>query len=104
VVVAGAVVVCVLLTGLALWLGHRSLTSGAPSSGVGDAFSAGFEVFDPARARGREDLDSKENEGEALPSPDPERDRVRVDLRTGRVHVRRPRPDGRDGRDGPATP
>ncbi len=78
-----------LLAVLALWLGHRSLASGGASGGVGNALSAGFEAFDPGRARAQEDLDSKDHEGEALPTPNPEDVPVRVDLKTGKAHIRK---------------
>ncbi|WP_134767374.1 hypothetical protein [Nocardioides sp. 1609] len=94
-VVIGVVGGLVLLF-LALWVGHRSLGAGGPSSAGGNALAGGFEVFDPARARAREDLDSKETEGEALPAPNDEDVPVRVDLKSGKVHVRRqpPAPPG----------
>ncbi|GAA5152651.1 hypothetical protein GCM10023340_33310 [Nocardioides marinquilinus] len=91
-VVVLTVVGGLLLVGLAIWVGNHSLRSGGPSAGTGNALGGGFEVFDPARARGREDLESKENEGEALPSPEPGSQPMRVDLGSGTVHVRRPAP------------
>ncbi len=89
-VVAGAVLLV-----LAVWAGHRSLAHPGPASSGGNALG-GFEVFDPARARGREDLDSKEHEGEALPDSDDDAP-VRVDLRGGTVRVRRPSPGVQPG-------
>ena len=89
--VVAVVVVIGLMIALALWLGHRTLGAGGTTSSSGNAFG-GFDVFDPGRARAQDDLDSKETEGEALPAPNDEDVPVRVDLRTGKVHIRKPPP------------
>ncbi|MCW2815953.1 MAG: hypothetical protein JWN84_3408 [Nocardioides sp.] len=88
------VAVVLVSAGLALWFGHHSLRSGGPSSsGVGNAFG-GFDVFDPGQGRMKEDLDSKDTEGEMFAAPDEEDRPVRVDLRTGKIHIRKtPPPD-----------
>ena len=89
-VVLITVAAVLLLGGLAVWFGNHSLKSPGPSSG-GNALG-GLDVFDPGRARMKEDLDSKETEGETFAAPD-EHDRpVRVDLQTGKVHIRRSQP------------
>lgn len=93
-VVLLTVAAVVVLTVVAIWFGHHSLRSGGPSSaGVGNALG-GFDVFDPARARMKEDLDSKETEGSQFPADDEDERPVRVDLRTGKVHIRRTPPAG----------
>ncbi|WP_139981954.1 hypothetical protein [Nocardioides litoris] len=80
------------LSVVAVVVGHRGLGKSGPSSaGVGNAFG-GFDVFDPARARMKEDLDSKETEGEAFPAPDDDDRPVRVDLQAGRIHIKKTPP------------
>ena len=82
------VVVALALCVLAIWFGHHGLRNPGPSSG-GNALG-GFDVFDPARARMKEDLDSKETEGSVFPSPGDDERPVRVDLQGGKVHIRKP--------------
>jgi hypothetical protein len=86
-----AVAAVLVLTAGAIWLGHHGLSSndGPSSAGVGNAFG-GFDVFDPARARMQEDLDSKETEGSQFPADDGDERPVRVDLHTNKVHIRKP--------------
>ena len=92
VVVLITVAAVVVLGGLAVWFGHHSLRSDGPSSaGVGNALG-GFDVFDPGQGRGQEDLDSKETEGSVFPAPTDDDRPVRVDLRSGKVHIRRTPP------------
>ena len=90
-VVIGVVGGLVLLL-LALWVGHRSLGAGGPSSAGGNALAGGFEVFDPGQGRMREELDSKETEGEMFAAPDDDDRPVRVDLRTNKIHIRKTPP------------
>ena len=91
-VVLITVVAVLVSVGLAVWLGHRSLgASGSSSAGAGNAFG-GFDVFDPGQGRMRDELDSKETEGEVFPAPDDDERPVRVDLRTGKIHIRKPPP------------
>ena len=89
--VAITVAAVLVLGGLAVWFGNHSLRSGGPTSSGGNALG-GFDVFDPGQGRGQEDLDSKETEGAVFPAPTDDERPVRVDLRTGKVHIRKPLP------------
>ncbi|MDO9458023.1 hypothetical protein [Nocardioides sp.] len=77
------------LAGLAIWFGNHSLRNPGPSSSGGNALG-GFDVFDPGQGRGQEDLDSKETEGEMFAAPEDLDRPVRVDLRTNKIHLRKP--------------
>lgn len=80
-----------------IWLSHRSLRNshrdGTASAGGADAFGGLIEVFEPGRARADKDLESAKHQGQIIPSPGTHDDPVRVDLRSGKVQIRRPRPE-----------
>ena len=81
-----------LLLGLVFWAGHRMLTEqrDGTSSMTAGALGSFIDVFDPARARADEDLQSKEHQGDVLPSPDEADLPVRVDLDKGTARIRKP--------------
>ncbi|MBA3781787.1 MAG: hypothetical protein H0X12_08045 [Nocardioides sp.] len=83
----------VVLLVLALWTGHRTLTSPrARTGGVRDAMGNFIDVFDPARSRADLDLESRKNQGALLPSPDDDdRPMWTVDLHRNRITIPRHR-------------
>ena len=84
-VVGGIVVLLIVVVA-----GNRMLRDAkSPGTGSTNAFGAVVDVFDPARARADRDLDSHKNQATVIPSADGDDLPVRVDLRTGKVTVRR---------------
>ena len=59
------------------------------SSGVGDGLGSFIDVFDPGNARAARDLKEQDNVGHVVPSPDGDDPAYGVDLRAGRVTIRR---------------
>jgi hypothetical protein len=78
--------------GVVVFAGTRMLRNhDGTSSGVGNAFGAGFDVFDPGASRSRADLEEKHELQLQADPGDGERP-VRVDLHGGTVHIKRPKP------------
>jgi hypothetical protein len=80
-----------LVLALVAWAGHRMLTGqrDGTSSATADALGNFIDVFDPARARADQDLQSKEHQGDVLPSPDDNDLPVHVDLDRGTARIRK---------------
>lgn len=88
-IVIGALAAIVLV----VWSGNRMVRNPAPgSAGAADPFGGFVDAFDPARARAKDDLDSREHQIEVTPSPGDE-PRSRVDLRSGIARIKVDRRD-----------
>jgi len=88
-VVFGVAVVVVL--GLIIAACHKALRSSrrGVSSGIGDGLGNFIDVFDPGNARAARDLEEQDNVGHVVPSPDGDDPPYGVDLKAGRVTIRR---------------
>ncbi|MGH3349563.1 MAG: hypothetical protein ACRDPS_02775 [Nocardioides sp.] len=80
-----------LLLGLLLWASNKALRSPRRglSAGIGDGLGSFIDVFDPGNARAARDLEDQDNVGQVVPSPDGDDPPYGVDLKTGRVTIRR---------------
>ncbi|WGL52796.1 hypothetical protein P5P86_03000 [Nocardioides sp. BP30] len=58
--------------------------------GVAHALGPLVEIFDPARARADQELESRRHQGSVSPTPEGDEPPVRVDLKRGTVRIRRP--------------
>lgn len=89
-VVFGVAVVLVL--GLIIAACNRALRSSrrGVSAGIGDGLGNFIDVFDPGNARAARDLKDQDNIGHVIPSPDGDDPAHGVDLKAGRVIIRRP--------------
>jgi hypothetical protein len=70
-----------ILLGLTIWAGNRTLRSAERAGGgAADAFGNFIDVFDPGRARADRDLKDQNNAGPVTRSPDDdeERDGIRL--------------------------
>lgn len=110
------IVLCVavpLVALLVVWISHRTLIGAAgKGSGGGNAFG-GFDVFDPGRARGNEEIKDHDERTVLAPTPsDDDRPRILVTDRFGNpTSIRldrprtRPQPDSQsDPQSGPHPP
>ena len=88
-VVFGVAVVAVL--GLMIAAGTRVLrwSRRGVSSGIGDGLGSFIDVFDPGNARAARELKEQDNIGHVVPSPDGDDPPHGVDLKSGRVTIRR---------------
>jgi hypothetical protein len=79
-----------LLLVLVVVAGNRVLRSDSPvSSGMADGLGNFIDVFDPVNARAARDLKEQDNVGHVIPSPDGDDPPHGVDLKAGRVTIRR---------------
>ena len=79
-----------LIAVLVVWAGHRMLIRGdAGASGASDALGNFIDVFDPGNARAARELKEQDNIGHVIPSPDGDDPPHGVDLKAGRVTIRR---------------
>lgn len=82
----------VVLIGVAIWLGNRTLAStDKASAAMMDGIGGVFDVFDPSQARAKEDLKAQKTMPVPSPSPEDGELPVTVDLRGGTAKIRRPR-------------